>query len=291
MPPSSTSGLTPRSLVWATEIDVLPSDRVVERRDTYLVVRSPGNPGHYWGNLLLLDEPPASGDRNRWESAFEHEFGGTPGVRHRTFAWDLADGQLGAAREEFCEHSYFIEQMVGLAADAAAIRPHPRANAEVTVRTLDPEPGGDADLWDQVVELQVVARDPRFEEQMHREHCRSRLHELRELFLDGHGAWYVALASDEEVVGSCGIVVTNGRGRYQVVDTKESHRRMGICSRLIVDAARIAAAEHGAERLVICADPGYHALGLYESLGFRPVERVSGVCRQPPPTAETLSRT
>ena len=28
---------------------------------------------------------------------------------------------------------------------------------------------------------------------------------------------------------------------------------------------------------MICADPDYHALGLYESLGFVAVERVAGV--------------
>ncbi len=34
----------PKSLVWATDYDVLPIDHVVEPRDGYLVVRSPGNP-------------------------------------------------------------------------------------------------------------------------------------------------------------------------------------------------------------------------------------------------------
>jgi len=32
---------------------------------------------------------------------------------------------------------------------------------------------------------------------------------------------------------------------------------------------------------VIVADLHYHALGLYESLGFRRRERVAGVCRWP----------
>src|SRR4051812_23434282 len=57
----------PRSLVWATHIDVLGVDRVVERRDDHLVIRSPSNPAFYWGNLLLFDEPPQPGDVERWE--------------------------------------------------------------------------------------------------------------------------------------------------------------------------------------------------------------------------------
>jgi hypothetical protein len=32
---------------------------------------------------------------------------------------------------------------------------------------------------------------------------------------------------------------------------------------------------------VIAADADYHALGIYESLGFRRVEQVAGVCRWP----------
>jgi hypothetical protein len=35
-----------------------------------------------------------------------------------------------------------------------------------------------------------------------------------------------------------------------------------------VQAGRLTAARFGAERLVIAADVDYHALGLYESLGF-----------------------
>jgi ribosomal protein S18 acetylase RimI-like enzyme len=83
------------------------------------------------------------------------------------------------------------------------------------------------------------------------------------------------------VVGSCGVVVTDDRGRFQAVDTAQAYRRRGICSRLVVDAAADAVARFGARRLVICADPNYHALGIYESLGFRRIERVAGVYRAP----------
>ena len=41
-------------------------------------------------------------------------------------------------------------------------------------------------------------------------------------------------------------------------------------------------ATYGATRLVIVADPDYHAAGIYESVGFRPVERVCGVSRPRP---------
>jgi ribosomal protein S18 acetylase RimI-like enzyme len=139
-----------------------------------------------------------------------------------------------------------------------------------------------------VLDLQAVASDPvREDPATHRVFSRARQAELRAMFRAGRGAWYVALDGDV-LVGSMGIVVTGGRGararraRFQTVDTAASHRRRGICSRLLVDAARHAVATYGADRLVIVADPGYHAAGIYESVGFRPVERVAGVWRPPP---------
>ena len=70
----------PRTLVWATSVDVLPRDRVVERRGDHLVIRSPRNPTHWWGNLLLFDAPPEPGDGERWDALFEAEL---PGLEHR----------------------------------------------------------------------------------------------------------------------------------------------------------------------------------------------------------------
>jgi ribosomal protein S18 acetylase RimI-like enzyme len=272
----------PRSLVWATDLDTLPPDRVVERREGYLLIRSPSNPTFYWGNLLLFDQAPRTGDAPRWEELFEQEFADEPRVRHHTFAWDLAHGEAGVAREEFVERGYDLDESIGLVAVASQVRPHPRENRDVVVRALDPAAGADEELWDAVVELQVSGRQEGHDEQSFREFARPRLEGRRALFRLGRGAWYVAIdPASGDVAASCGIVVTGGRGRFQVVDTAVAFRRRGICSRLVVEAARHAAERYGAERFVIVADLGYHALGLYESLGFERREHVVGVCRWP----------
>jgi ribosomal protein S18 acetylase RimI-like enzyme len=144
------------------------------------------------------------------------------------------------------------------------------------------DPDADSELWDAVVEVQVPSRDEGHGEAEYREFSRARLEGRRALFRAGRGAWYVALdPSTGDVAASLGIVVTDGRGRYQVVDTAERYRRRGIASRLVVEAARHAAATYGADLFVIAADPDYHALALYESLGFERAERVAGVCRWP----------
>jgi ribosomal protein S18 acetylase RimI-like enzyme len=276
------SALRPRSVGWSTSIDVLPLDTVVERRDGYLVVRSPGNPSHYWGNLLLFDEPPRDGDGSRWEALFAETFGDESRVRHRTFAWDRTDDDIGAARGEFVDRGYDLDESVALVARTAQLRPHPRQSSEVAVRTLDSAEGADMEFWDAVVELQVQGRDAGHDEDAYRAFSRQRLDDLRDLFRARRGAWYVALdRTTGTVVGSCGIVATAGRGRFQAVDTALAFRRRGICSRLVVEAARRSAAEYGVERLIIVADLHYHALGLYESLGFERLEKLFGVCHWP----------
>lgn len=276
-------GLEPRSLVWATDFDVLPLNRVVKRGDGYLAVRSPGNPEHYWGNLLLFADPPAPGDAVRWEELFDAEFAGEPRIRHRTFAWDRIDGAVGSAHDELEARGYELEASIGLIATADQVRAHPRENREVEVRALDPGAGADEPLWEAVIELQVVARRPGFEAADYRDFARRRQGELRTLFRAGRGGWYAALSPGGagEVLGSCGIVVTGPRGRFQAVDTAAAHRRRGICSRLLVEAARHSAERYGTQRFVIVANPEYHARGLYESLGFEPREHVHGACRWP----------
>jgi ribosomal protein S18 acetylase RimI-like enzyme len=272
----------PRSLVWATQVDVLPLDRVIERKDGYLLVRSPSNPTHYWGNLLLFDQPPGVGDALGWERLFELEFGDEPRVRHKTFAWDRTDGEVGLAREEFVDRGYDLEESIGLVAERRQVRAHRRENREVLIRTLEPASGADEELWHSVVELQVANRDERHNEQGYRVFARARLDGVRALFRVGRGAWYVAVdPTPGEIVASCGLIVAGERARFQAVDTALAYRRLGICSRLVVEAAQRSAASHRAKRFVIVAEAGYHALELYESLGFSRQEHVFGVCRQP----------
>ncbi len=276
----SALGEVPRALAWATDFDKLPANRVLQRRDEYLVVRTPTNPEFRWGNLLLFDDPPMAGDRARWERSFDAEFTGQPSIRHRTFAWDRVDGEIGQAREEFVAVGYEMEDTIALLAAPRELRPHPRENREATVRALDPAPGADRELWEQVVELQVAGGEGNSEdpEDVYRAFVGRRTEELRTLLREGRGAWYVALAGDGTVAGSCGVIVTGNRGRFHAVDTAAAHRRRGICSRLVVEAAHRTAERYGAERLVIAAAADYHALGLYESLGFQRAEHVHGVC-------------
>ena len=176
----------PRSLVWATSIDVLPPERVVRREDGYLVVRSPTNPDALLGQPARVRRAAgapvtASGGRR----CSPRRSPTTRGSSHRTFAWDRTDDAPGAVDGEFRARGYDVDPSVGMIASPDEIHPHPRANADVAVKALDPETGGpDERYWQQVLELQAAARDPDSSEteEAHRAFSRVRQAELRTMF-------------------------------------------------------------------------------------------------------------
>ncbi len=271
-----------KSLVWATDVDVLGPDHTVARRDGYWAVHSPSNPTYWWGNLLLFDDAPGPGDGERWARLFAAEFARRPEVSHCTLAWDRTDGAAGDAEAELVARGFELERSAGLIATPERLRAHPRASRDCEVRALSPLPGRDEELWEQVIALQLSQDAGENDERYHLQFLRARQRERRALFAaGGRGAWYVALLADT-VVGSLGIVVTGARARYQTVDTAASHRRRGIASLLVYEAAQDALARQRIDHLVIVADPDYHAIGIYESLGFARAEQVVGALRKPP---------
>src|SRR5687768_8665639 len=77
------------SLGFRTDLALLTaSGSVVEDRGTHLVVRSPDNPSYFWGNFVLLAEPPALGGEREVVGAFQTEF---PAADHVSIGIDTAD--------------------------------------------------------------------------------------------------------------------------------------------------------------------------------------------------------
>ena len=56
---------------WATDLAVLElSGSRIEEHADHLLVRTPDNPGYHWGHVLLVTDPDAVGDAQRWVAAF-----------------------------------------------------------------------------------------------------------------------------------------------------------------------------------------------------------------------------
>jgi len=232
------------------------------------VLLTPSNPTYRWGNMLLFAAPPARGDFERWHRLFREEIGAPPEVDHVVFAWDTVDGETGDVRP-FIDAGFELDESVVLS--TSSVHPPPKVNAEVEVEAL-----GTDDEWRDALELQVMCRDVPDGEADYRAFMSRKMEQYRRMAAAGMGGWFGAYL-DGRLVADLGLFVENGVGRFQGVETRPGYRRRGICGTLVYEVSRVGLETLGAETLVMVADPEYHAAGIYESVGFRPTERVAGI--------------
>jgi ribosomal protein S18 acetylase RimI-like enzyme len=238
---------------------------VIDRGD-HLVVRTDANPTFYWGNFLLLAEPPADGGA-RWLDTFAREF---PDAQHIALGIDGTAGRTG-------DITALVAAGLDVELNVVLTAPHlspPRARADIEVRRLVSD-----DDWEQAVALRLAVDENT--DGAHETFVRRKAAESRRLVDTGHGAYFGAVIAGR-VRASLGIV-TDGSGiaRYQNVETHPDHRRRGLASALLTTAAAVARAELDASTLVIAADPDYVAVDLYRSLGFSDGERQVQLERAP----------
>ncbi|WP_201262724.1 GNAT family N-acetyltransferase [Deinococcus aerius] len=266
---------TPRSLGYRTDLALrVQAGAEVEDHGTYTVVRSPANPTFWWGNFLLLHEPPRPGTLEDWQARFREAH---PGAAHVTFGMDTADGEAGAAAE-FQAAGFRLDRNTVLttARTTPPAKPLPEG---VTLRSLETDADWDAAL---TLRLAVNAADERpSEEAGYRTFAAQRLAGLRAAQEAGHGAYLGAFLEEQMLAGLGVYSAGGGVTRYQNVETHPDWRSRGLAGHLVHFAGEWARARLGAHTLVIVADPEYHAQRLYERVGFRSTEVQTGLERPP----------
>lgn len=237
-------------------------------RGAYLVVRTPDNPGFYFGNLLVFFEPPGRGAAAVWRALFAAEFADNPEIKHCTLAWDAGGVRGEVAPLEAA--GFEVNESVVLR--AAAVRRPAKMHAGVSVRPL----AGDAD-WRAAAALQIACRADVYEPVSYGIFKERQMARYREMVAAGLGQWFGAFL-DGRLVGDLGLFREGGLGRFQQVETHPDFFRQGICGRLVFEAARYGLTVMGLSELVMVADEHYHAARIYESVGFVPVAREYAAC-------------
>ena len=239
------------------------------KRDTYVVVQTPANPGFYWGNYIVFKKAPTAGDLNRWISIFKDEFRYYDEYNHYAFTW--VNGHYNeSAVEEFLNAGFEIEHVAVL--ETNNINPPPHYNRNIDIRTIHTRKD-----WENVIENQVACAEPRYDKAKYRVFKERQISEYRKMSLAGKGHWYGAY-KDDQLVGDLGIFHEGRLGRYQNVGTHPDYRRQGICGSLVYESAEIALRDYPIDRLIMKADDDYFAARIYESVGFRKVEINHSLC-------------
>jgi GNAT superfamily N-acetyltransferase len=238
------------------------------------VISTPANPTYWWGNFLLMPKSPAPGDLPVWLKTFQTAF---PDADHRAFGVDTVDGDTGAV-EEFVDAGFEVNRDTVLT--ALRTQPPRRPATDVVVRRL----GADGE-WEAAVNLALAvnAADPDgLEASSYETFTRARLASYRRVQDAGAGGAFGAFDDTGVMLSGLGIFdAGQSVARYQHVETRPQARSRGLAGTLVHAAAQWAADAFGTTTLVIVADPEYHAIGLYERLGFSATQIQIGFERRP----------
>ena len=237
----------------------------------HVVVRTERNPGYWWGNFILLADPPRAGEADQWLARFAALF---PAARHRTFGVDVTDAAT-VGEGGFAAAGFRVERNVVLTA-SSVIQPR-QPGLAVRIRPL-----ATADDWRQSAALRLACFEPEATASAAEQEFDARkLAVRRRLTETGRAAWFGAFAAGR-LVAQLGLVPAgHGLARYQDVETHPEFRRQGLAGTLVWRAGTYGLTDLGAARLVIVADPGYHAYRLYQTLGFRRTEDQVGFEQTP----------
>lgn len=262
-----------RSLGYRTDLGLLRlGGASIEDRGDHLVVRSPHNPTHWWGNFLLLDSVPAATSSESWLARFSEAF---PGAGHVAIGFD---GTGGSVHDLAWFNDRGIPAEASTVMTASAVIKAARPNPEVECRPLRSD--GD---WEQSVDLRMRCNERELEPADYRRFVVAAARCNRVLVDAGHGAWFGAFVG-ERLVAQMGLLLTEvGTARFRSVETDPGHRRRGIARALLHHASRFGFERLSARTLVMVADPDYVAIDLYRSVGFTATEVQLQVERAPCP--------
>ena len=257
-----------KSLGYTTDLFFPAFDGQIIDRGEYLVILSPENPEFYWGNFLLFSNPPIEGDFTRWQALFAREIGEPPAVNHQVFAWDAPQGDLGEAGQ-FLNQGFRLINDAVMVLDALIVPPDPAI--AVNIRPLESEFD-----WAQALENQIECSSDEDDKSGFREFITIKMRRYRRMVEAGLGNWFGAF-SGGRLSADCGVFQQDAIGRFQSVGTHPDFRRRGIAAKLVHEAGQWALNQFKLDRLVIVAEENSSAQRIYQSLGFTPVERQTGV--------------
>ncbi|MCA9835327.1 MAG: GNAT family N-acetyltransferase [Trueperaceae bacterium] len=263
-----------KSLGYQTDLIFPGFEGEVTDCGSYIRVRTPQNPGFWWGNFLLFEGPPKAGDFERWTELFRKEIGQPPATEHMVFAWDIS--QEKAVTHDFLEAGFKLEQSVVMTAESV-IKPA-NYNAQVQIRSLEKD-----EDFSELLELEIlVDKEFGFGGSDHRLFLKRKIDRYRKMIDAGLGKWFAAYL-DGKMVSYMGLFWQGRLARYQNVGTHPDYRRQGIAGTLVHYVGNYGLENIGVDYLVMIADQNYFAKDIYASVGFRETEYLEAL-ELPPKT-------
>ncbi len=237
----------------------------VTDRGEYLVIKTVSRPNYFWGNYLIMKEPPSDGDLKKWLDLSEKEIGPKDERGFIALTFDKVNGEQGVI-QPFIDFGFAVQQSTVLATEI--VHQSRKHNPKLIVRPLSSD-----DDWENYVDIHFQPDWEYGGDQSQKQFLANEAKEHKAM-VDADLGLRFGVELDGKLVGETGIYWDKHIGRFNNVGTHRDFRRQGVCSTLIYEASKIVFETKGIKTLVMEADFESHAAHIYESVGFKPKEKL-----------------
>lgn len=244
-----------KSLELATDLLAMTGASVTEEHESCIVQRTPAEPDFWFGNRVIFRDPPT--DAAAAIARFEAEF---PSAKHLCIGWDVPNLDPAPIQALFEGTGATVD--VGDVLTLTGPLDAPPAPEGITLRAFAEED------WAQSHDISLeIAADDGYALDDHRAYLEGRA-ATRKSQIGAGFAQRVGAFDGDLLVGDMGVVWNDDLIRYQLVQTRKSHRGRGIASALLGFALGVARNSAPNATPVIVADAESAAGRLYRRCGF-----------------------
>lgn len=247
------------NLGFLTDFKLLGADSSITEYANYFLVKTPSNPTFIDGNCFVLKSPNLLEHKISLEKDFKKHFARATNEHHVSFK--LMEKPSEELRKAYLNDEYSYDQLAVMTYEGTKniekVLEHKAWTMRAFTSNLD---------WEQWAENEIQERPTIYTESSFKAYLLGRIAVYKELTSQGFGKFY-GVFQEEELLASAGLYIFDHIGRFQQVRTIEKARRQGMCKALIQFIYTQNATEM--QEAVMVADEEYHALKLYEGLGFK----------------------
>lgn len=250
---------------------VAASDRFVQPpsiqhldMQSHAVRSSPERSDYMYGHALLLDERPEVDELASWVERWREAFADAPAAEWMVIEWTEGGD---AAAPEALEHEaerlgLELDSMIVFALDVVQ---EPEIGQQWRARPFD----SDKD-WLAGAELTATEGE---DDPAYLDFYQWKFRGYQHHWSAGQGVWFGVWEGDT-LIGSGGSIWYGGIARFQELTTHVDYRRQGVCSRLCYEMVSfLKSLDPPLDQILVVAEEGSAAAGVYERLGFEPRAR------------------